>query len=226
MFFANPMTAELIQLIFGFLGITDFSPLNPCTPRIEKVVLVHGIFENGQAFTKLRNRLERHGIDCFVPELKPMDARDGVDQLAHKLKSGIDQRFGKEAKLSIISFSMGGLVSRYYLQNLGGAERCQTLVTISTPHHGTKTAYFYFGEGARQMRPKSNFLRQLQETEDSLKGIDILSYRTPLDLMILPSKSSVWQIAENRVYYSLLHSFMLHAKPVLDEVEKRLIISE
>ncbi len=36
---------------------------------------------------------------------------------------------------------MGGVVSRYYLQRLGGLARVRRFVTISSPHHGTVTAY-------------------------------------------------------------------------------------
>jgi triacylglycerol esterase/lipase EstA (alpha/beta hydrolase family) len=35
---------------------------------------------------------------------------------------------------------MGGLVARYYVQRLGGDERVHTLVTLGTPHAGTRWA--------------------------------------------------------------------------------------
>lgn len=185
--------------------------------------MVHGIFEDGQAFRSLRKRLETHGIECYVPQLKPSDGRGGLDKLAEGLKQYIDKEFGENEKFALVAFSMGGLVSRYYLQKLGGAERCEAFITVSSPHHGTATAYTYPTKGARQMRPNSPFLMELEATEDTLGDMPIVSYRTPMDLIILPTKSSIWDRAENRSFTVALHPLMLHTKSVLDDIEKRFV---
>ncbi len=188
--------------------------------------MVHGIFEDGHAYKSLQRRLETHGIKCYVPELKPADGRHGLDKLAETLKEGIDREFGPDEKFALVAFSMGGLVSRYYLQHLGGAERCKEFITVSTPHHGTKAAYTYPGKGAFQMRPGSDFLRNLEETESVLGEIPVSSYRTPMDLIILPPVSSVWDRAENKSYNVILHPFMLQNKSVLSEIETRFTLEE
>jgi triacylglycerol lipase len=217
------MTARFFQLFTGVFATAVSCHPQPCQPRYEKVVLVHGILEDGLAFRALRTRLENHGIQCHVPKLEPNDARDGIDQLAASLKEGIDKEFGPDERFAMVGFSMGGLVSRYYLQNLGGAERCDAFITVSSPHHGTKMAYAYPGKGARQMRPGSPFLKNLAETEDRLGDIPVVSWRTPMDLIILPTESSVWKRAENHSHPVILHPLMLHSKPVLDDIEKRLV---
>jgi triacylglycerol lipase len=185
--------------------------------------MVHGIFEDGKAYDSLKRRLEYHGIECYVPKLKPADGRGGLENLAQGLQRDIENEFGADKSFGIIAFSMGGLVSRYYLQELGGADRCETFITISTPHHGTKVAHAYPTKGTQQMRPGSEFLQKLQASEDNLKDIPIVSYRTPFDLIIVPTDSSVWDRAENLKYNVSLHPLMLHSKPVLDDIEKRLV---
>ena len=220
------MTARFFQLFTGVFATAVSCHPQPGQPRYDKVVLVHGILEDGVAFNSLRSRLENHGIQCHVPKLEPNDARDGIDMLARSLKEEIDKEFGPTDRFAMVSFSMGGLVSRYYLQNLGGAERCDTFITVSSPHHGTKTAYAYPGEGARQMRPGSPFLKDLEATEGKLGDIPVVSYRTPMDLIILPTESSVWERAENYSYPVVLHPLMLYSKPVLDDIEKRLVIEK
>ena len=218
------MTARFFQLFIGVSATAVSCHPQPCQPRYDKVVLVHGIFEDGVSFVPLVTRLENHGIKCHVPQLKPNDARDGIDQLAESLKEGIDKEFGPNERFAMVGFSMGGLVSRYYLQNLGGAERCDSFITVSSPHHGSNLAYAYPGKGARQMRPGSAFLKDLEVTEDRLGDIPIVSYRTPMDLIILPTESSVWERAENHSHPVILHPLMLYSKPVLDDIEKRLVI--
>lgn len=188
-----------------------------------KVVLVHGFLDTGWVFRRMKLRLERQGAACFVPRLRPNDGRGGLAALADNLKRDIDLAFGTEAKIRIVAFSMGGLVSRHYLQVLGGATRCEKLFTISSPHHGTATARLYPSKGARDMRPGSAFLRRLQETEATLAKVQLVSYRTPMDLMILPATSSVWPRAVNLDFPVLLHPLMLSDEDVLGDVERRVL---
>jgi triacylglycerol lipase len=188
-----------------------------------KVVLVHGFLDTGWVFRRMKLRLERQGAVCLVPRLRPNDGRGGLVALAENLKRDIDAAFGPSAQIRIVAFSMGGLVSRHYLQVLGGAGRCEKLFTISSPHHGTATARFYPSQGARDMRPGSAFLRRLHSTEETLRDVQLVSYHTPMDLMILPATSSVWPRALNLDFPVLLHPLMLSDEDVLSDVERRVI---
>ena len=183
-----------------------------------KVVLVHGIFQNGYSFIPMKKKLEKQGYECIIPKLKPADARSGLETLAAQLQRDIEQKWGKDANFHIVAHSMGGLVSRYYLQELGGYEHCRTLVTLGTPHNGTKTAFLYPGIGASQMRPQSSFLQQLDASDHRLKNVRLISYRTPLDLIILPSTSSHWEIAENHRVWALAHPLVMHTPRVQREI--------
>ncbi len=199
-----------------------------CSPSLAKsesatrVVLVHGIFQNGHSFIPMKKQLEKQGFDCIIPKLKPADARSGLETLAAQLQREIEQKWGKDAEFHIVAHSMGGLVSRYYLQELGGHEHCQTLVTLATPHYGTKTAYLYPGKGAWQMRPQSDFLQQLDASSHRLEKIRLISYRTPLDLVILPSTSSHWEIADNRLVWAAAHPLVMHTPRVKREILQEL----
>jgi triacylglycerol lipase len=204
-----------------FRGSTQ-PPANP----VRRVVLVHGFLENGTTFRLLRKLLEAQGVECLVPKLRPSDGRGGLEGLAERLKLEIDAAYGSDQRISLISFSMGGLVSRYYLQNLGGATRCDKLFTVSSPHHGTIAAWIYPTKGAEQMRPGSRFLSDLQATESRLGGMPVVSYRTPLDLIILPPVSSEWNRAENLEYTVLLHPLMLSSQAVLNDLKRRLLEKE
>jgi triacylglycerol lipase len=216
------ITSRFFHLFTGICATAVSCHPQPAKPKVERVVMVHGIFEDGHAFNSLKRRLEYHGIECFVPQLKPADGRGGLENLAQGLQQDINQKFGDEKPFGLIAFSMGDLVSRYYLQELGGADRCETFITISTPHHGSKVAHAYPTKGSQQMRPGSEFLQKLAASEDNLKDIPIVSYRTPLDLVIIPTESSIWERAENRSYKVALHPLMLQTKSVLNDIEKHL----
>jgi len=172
-------------------------------------VLVHGIWQDeDRCFHFLRRDLRARGVACLMPSLRPADARDGLFPLAEQLKREIDTTFGPHQRFTIIAFSMGGLVSRSYLQDLGGAARCDALVTIATPHHGTRTAFIHPGQGAAEMRPGSVYLSDLAGGADRLGDLVAVSYRTPMDLVVIPTDSSVWNRAENVSIPSPLHPLM------------------
>ena len=217
-----PFSGFALVIAAALLPSCAGNPPPIAAPAVPRVVLVHGIMENGNTFKPLKKRLEKRGFDVYVPKLLHSDGRGGIDLLAEHLKQDIDTRFGPDAPLSIVSFSMGGLVSRYYLQKLGGATRCRNFITISSPHHGTKAAWAYPSRGAIQMRPGSPFLTELAATQGNLGKIPVTSYRTPMDLIILPPESSIWDRAENLEFPVLAHPLMLNSNKVLNDVERRL----
>ncbi len=192
-------------------------------PTVKRVVLVHGFLERGTTFAMLEDRLNERGVQCLVPKLRPNDGRGGLEKLADGLKRDIEAAYGTEAEIVIVAFSMGGLVSRYYLQNLGGAARCRNFITVSSPHKGTLTAWLYPSKGAQQMRPDSEFLKNLDASESHLGAMKVVSYRTRLDLIIVPTSSSVWARAENIEYPALLHPLMLVSCKVIQDIERRIL---
>jgi triacylglycerol lipase len=207
-----------------FLAVPSCAPTPAAArPRVQRVVLVHGIFETGSAFKTLKKRLEKRGFECYVPRLKPSDGRGGLNNFASRLKQDIDTKFGTQEPINIVAFSMGGIVSRQYLQVLGGADRCENFITISSPHHGTKAAWLYPSQGATEMRPGSPFLANLRKTQDRLGKIPVASYRTPMDLIILPPTSSIWDRAENVEYPILMHPLMITSDRVITDIEQRLL---
>lgn len=224
------MTRKLIPMIAAFLAATSTLPArdrkihaSPPPPPPIKVVLVHGFLETGDTFKDLRSRLESRGCVCIVPRLTPNDGRFGLEDLAKRLKTQIDAAFGPKEPIRIVGFSMGGLVSRQYLQNLGGAKRCQNLITVSSPHQGTNGAYLYSSVGAKQMRPGSAFLTNLARTQGNLGKMPVASYRTPMDLIILPSSNSIWDRALNIEFPVISHPKMLSSNAVLTSIERRLL---
>ncbi len=55
-----------------------------------------------------------------------------------------------DAKVILIAHSMGGLVSRYYLEVLEGWRDCRALVTFGTPYRGAVNAVGFIANGYKQ----------------------------------------------------------------------------
>ncbi len=179
------------------------------------LLLVHGYGDTGALFDWLRPRLSRAGREVHTLDLQPNDARQGLEPLARQIQTWID-RMGSETPIDLVGFSMGGLVSRYWLQRLGGLERCRRFVSIASPHRGTWTAFGPQHRGAQQMRPGSEFLTDLNRDAQRLAEVDFCSLWTPLDLMILPADSSVLPGLPDQRLWEPWHAGMVCSTSVAD----------
>lgn len=113
---------------------------------------------------------------------------------------------------------MGGMVSRYYVQRLGGIHCVKRLITLASPHNGTWLAYFRYNIGATQMRRGSSFLRQLNQDMHQLSQIQFTSIWTPLDLMILPARSSRLPVGDELQIPVLTHPWMVSDRRCLEAI--------
>jgi len=213
---------NLITLIGLGIGCASCTATPPKPPPTRKLVLVHGFLENGSAFRQMKRHFESQGHQCIVPKLRPSDGRGGLEALSAGLQRDIEAAIPADERFSIIAFSMGGIVSRHYLQHRDGAQRCDHLFTISSPHNGTAAAWLYPTQGAREMRPHSEFLQNLNATESRLGSMPVVSYWTPMDLIILPAHSSVWNRADNVKTHSPLHPLMVTSRTVIQDISQRL----
>jgi triacylglycerol esterase/lipase EstA (alpha/beta hydrolase family) len=156
-------------------------------------------------------------------DLVPNNGAEVLDKLAQQVANYVAATFEPEQPLDLVGFSMGGIVSRYYLQRLGGIERVQRFITISSPHKGTVVAYGSWQPGCVQMRPNSDFINDLNSDVEMLKQLNFTSIWTPYDLMILPAESSQLGIGKEVILPVILHPLMLTDIRALRIVAKALI---
>ncbi|HLO51130.1 MAG TPA: alpha/beta fold hydrolase, partial [Kamptonema sp.] len=180
--------------------------------------LIHGIWDTNAIFNPMTAYLSQHGFRVYSLDLIPNNGSVGLDLLAVQLADFIDNSFDPEQPLDLIGFSMGGLVSRYYVQRLRGIDRVQRFITVSSPHHGTLTAYSFWLPGYVQMRPGSNFLRDLNQDAAMLQHINFTSIWTPYDAMIVPASSSQMPICREIKQNVLLHHLMITDPKILSAV--------
>jgi pimeloyl-ACP methyl ester carboxylesterase len=89
----------------------------------------------------------------------PYDWRRDNRINAHRLAGVIERKLtlwrdftnDPDARVILVGHSMGGLVSRYYLEVLGGWEHTRALITLATPHRGSVAAANYLANGFKQL---------------------------------------------------------------------------
>jgi triacylglycerol lipase len=179
----------------------NYSTRNP-------VLLVHGVTGTSYEMRKIASHLRGLGWQVYDIDLNPNNGDAKLEVLAQQVAALVNRTFAPHQQIDIVGLSMGGLVSRYYLQRLGGIDRVQRFISISAPHHGTLAAYFSSRPGCIQMRPDHEFITDLDRDVDSLNQLNFTSIWTPFDLIILPPSSSQLGIGTEIVLPVLTHAMM------------------
>lgn len=198
------------------------------------VLVVHGIWDSEERIATLTQGL----IDRGLPQTRaftfhPRDGSAPLSTLGLQVQGEVEslkQAHGVE-RVDLVGFSMGALVSRYYIQRLSGRDHTRRFVSISGPHHGTLMAYGLSHDGVRDMRPGSPFLRDLERHENAATGaannVETHVVYTPFDLTILPADSSELPGARTtKTFPVAFHRWMIKDRRVLDHVAALLTSAE
>jgi triacylglycerol lipase len=222
------MSIRFAAAILTAIGALALGPIGLTYPAVaaerNPVLLIHGIDDTHAGMEPLGRYLDGRGWRSFSFDMVPNDGQVGLDELARQVKSqvaAVRARTGAE-KVDLVAFSLGGVVARVYLQELGGASEVERLVTISSPHHGSWMAYLRWNVLGEELRPGSRVYQRLNANLDTLAGVRHTAIWTPLDLMIVPSWSSQLPGAREVRIPVALHPLMLHDARCQSAVEAAL----
>jgi len=95
------------------------------------VILVHGIFDTSRVFWLMKRRFLRLGYKVFAPDLRPATGSASLVELAGKLESYIEKNVPCDEDFHVLGFSMGGLISRHYLQEMADLKRILSFTILS-----------------------------------------------------------------------------------------------
>ncbi|MFF3909130.1 lipase family alpha/beta hydrolase [Streptomyces sp. NPDC001848] len=155
------------------------------------VILLHGFIDNRSVFVLLRRNLAQHGrqhIESLNYSPLTCDIRTAAELLGRHVEE-ICERTGQR-QVDIVGHSLGGLIARYYVQRLGGDLRVRRLVTLGTPHSGTRVAPLANAHPiVRQMRPGSELIEELHEPAPGCRT-HFVSFWSDLDPLMDPLEAA------------------------------------
>ena len=158
------------------------------------LVLVHGLWDTPRLFQRLIQGLDQPNRPLLAPHLPHGLGWVPLRQLALRLDHHIQQRFGADTRVDLLGFSMGGVIGRIWLQELGGAQRTRRFFSVGSPQQGTLAAQLLprlLLPGAADMKMGSRLLRELNRQPDALAGVECCSFFCRWDLMVCPGWRAV-----------------------------------
>ena len=154
------------------------------------ILLVHGMADNRSTFLLLRRALLRRGFGrVHTVNYSPFttDVRTAARSLGRAVESLCEQT-GYE-RVHVVAHSLGGMVARYLVQRLGGDARVHTLVTLGTPHGGTRSARLLPLPLCRQLRPGSDLIEELARPAPGCRTRFVAVW-SDLDQLIYPKRNA------------------------------------
>ncbi len=182
------------------------------------VVLVHGYLANRSAFFPLACNLRWRGVRPVLSF--NYRSSDGIERGAMALRDFLRQHV-RGGRIDLVCHSLGGLVARVYLQELGGARRVDRCITLGAPHSGTYSSYWLTSRVGRELRPDSPLLARLGESQHKAERVRFLSLVGGSDNLVIPRVFAAHR-EEVRVP-NLGHAGLLFSTRVLQLVADRLL---
>lgn len=156
--------------------------------RRNPIVLLHGFGMNRTQWMWMGRRLRErghgpiYGVNYFSLQRVPRSAK----QLGREIDA-ILAREGVE-EVDIVAHSLGGIVARYYIERLSGGRKVGRLITIATPHAGTRIGRAGIGiPAARDLQGDSVILTELGPVR---AGAAYTSIWSRSDAVVQPPESS------------------------------------
>lgn len=186
------------------------------------ILFVHGIFHNKSAFFTLKQRLAFKGWHHFR-EINLFTSFQAIEKLALRVEKEVDrirEEYDTE-QVDIVAHSMGGIVTRYYLQCRGGEAKVKNCITLGTPHQGTLWSRFSPLGHIRELHPESKLMKTLKGAP-LLQRTRAVSVFGDLDFLMHPKNTAFWEGARTIQLDNLGHAGLLYSKKVAQIITSHL----
>jgi hypothetical protein len=183
------------------------------------VVLVHGFFASAGVFRPMRARLEKEA-DARVASFSHPPGW-GVKRIAQQLAALVD-RIPHGTRIHLVGHSLGGLVARWYVQEMDGHARVAQTISLASPFSGTRHAKRFRVLVGNDLHDESHVLGRIRERAHEC-GVPHTSFIAAEDRVILPTHSAKFHHGDAIVLQGRGHNTLLFDKEVIDSIVERVV---
>lgn len=184
---------------------------------VRGVVLVHGLLCNRGVWLPWLEPLRTRGHAFVAVNLEPvLGPIDDYVSLIEDAVQRVTQATGRAPVL--ICHSMGGMAVRAWLradQTRQAEGRVHRVITLGTPHGGTELARYSRAANGQQMRPTSDWLRELQRSEPPSRAALFTCWYSNCDNLVFPASTGLLPGAEARFLPGVAHVQMASHGPLI-----------
>lgn len=216
------LSISVLVVTYPLRLIHDASPPVNRKEGETPVILVHGYGGDSANFLYMQWRLKRRGWNnVYAVSYTPptINARKLAQQVANHVER-IRKATGAP-QVNLVCHSMGGPLTRYALHHLGLSGKVNRVITLGSPHAGSRIAsLFPVGGAASQMQYQSPFIQELSALDPTPGGAVFYSIYSNFDNFVVPASTAVLggnAININVPYHG--HCRLLYSDKVLDLVE-------
>lgn len=187
-----------ILLPFGPKVRRDPAPLRAGEDAsLPPVILVHGLNNNASVWLYFIRVLTRAGYrvsTCvYSSQCAPLERiMRSLDSHVRAVEEGAAGR-----KPVFICHSLGGVIVRNWLREPGNEDRAGGVMTLGTPHKGSKMAVLAPGALAKNIIPGAALITELLAAPP-VAGVPCVAFVSPTDELVLPASALLppdgWQV--------------------------------
>lgn len=172
-------------------GLLPTEARHNIVPERHPILFVHGWNSSGAVWSTMMSRFQADGWTAAQLHSWSYTTSQSNATTAKQIATKVDSILAATGatRVDVITHSMGGLSSRYYAKNLGGAAKIDAWVSLGGPNHGTTTAYGCIQTACVEMRPGSSFLKALNATDETPGTPRYATWWSACDLVIDPDNS-------------------------------------
>lgn len=190
--------------------------LNPVGGGRRGVLLVHGFVCNRGLWNPWMRRLRAADVPFVAVNLEPVFGSIGsyTDSIERGVRA-LEDATGRAPV--IVAHSMGGLAARSWIAE-GNERRFHRVVTIATPHRGTRIARHGFSANTREMQVGGPWLASLGGREKPILYTRFTCFWSHCDNIVFPTMNATLPGADNRHLPATPHVQMAYHPDVSEEV--------
>lgn len=212
--------ARVLALTLAVLAGVSLSVVPAAAVARNPVIFVHGYNGSSAGWAEMISDFRAAGYQASELHAWNYDSHQSNRTTAQQFAGYVDQVRAATgaAEVDVVTHSMGGLSTRWYVKFLGGSGSVNDWVSLAGPNHGTDSAWGCFDPSCSDMRPGSDFLTTLNAGDETPGGADYGTWWSSCDGVIMPADSTVLSGANNTRTGCIAHSAFLTNDAVSQQV--------